>query len=223
MPNERPDQCSIDDSGPRVRLTVLAMTRGLALLVTLIPTLMLTLAEDQSRQNKLEGSDLFDVAPPILKQNLSTDRSSADAPGDAVARLEKKLEEAKGDAKGIERLCKNGVLSKVEMEQRLLKVMECEAELASARLAVGKGKVAELESGVASGESANNQLASAKAALKQLSEAAETATAKRERAQLEAAEANLHRQQQLLKLGVAGRSDLDRAEEKLTELKAQKH
>jgi hypothetical protein len=109
------------------------------------------------------------------------------------------------------------------MEQRLLKVLECEAELASARLAEGKGKVAELESGVPSGESANNQLASAKAALKQLSEAAETATAKRERAQLEAAEANLHRQQQLLKIGVAGRSDLDRAEEKLAELKAQEH
>ena len=65
----------------------------------------------------------------------------------------KKLEEAKGDAKGVERLCKNGVLSKVEMEQRLLKLMECEAELASARLAEAKGKVAELESGVASGES----------------------------------------------------------------------
>jgi multidrug resistance efflux pump len=199
------------------------MTRVLALLVALIPTVMLTLAEDQSRQNKSEGSDSFGVEPPILKQNLSTDRSAPDAPGDAVARLEKKLEEAKGDAKGVERLCKNGVLSKVEMEQRLLKVMECEAELASARLAEAKGKVAELESGVASGESAKDQLASTKAALKQLSEATEAAKAKRERAELEIAEANVRRQQQLLKLGVAGKSDVDRAEEKLAELKAQKH
>jgi multidrug resistance efflux pump len=123
----------------------------------------------------------------------------------------------------VERLCKNGVLSKVEMEQRLLKVMECETELASARLAEAKGKVAELESGVASSESAKDQLATAKAALKQLSEAAEAAMAKRERAELETAEANLHRQQQLLKLSVAGKSDLDHAEEKLAELKAQKH
>jgi multidrug resistance efflux pump len=137
--------------------------------------------------------------------------------------LAKKLEEAKGDAKGVERLCNNGVLSKVEMEQRLLKVTECEAELASARLAEAKGKVAELESGVASGESAKDQLAITKAAVKQLSEAAEAATAKRERAELEAAEANLHRQQQLLKLGLAGKPDLDRAEEKLAELNAQKH
>jgi multidrug resistance efflux pump len=199
------------------------MTRVLALLVALIPTLTLALAEDQSRRNKSEEPDSFDVEPPVLKQNLSTDRSAPEAPGDAVTRLEKKLEEAKGDTKGVERLCKIGVLSKVEMEQRLLKVIQCQAELANARLADAKQKVAELESAVASGESAKDQLASAKAALKQLSEAAEAATAKRDRAELEAAEANVRRQQQLLKLGVAGKSDVDRAEEKLAELKAQKN
>ena len=199
------------------------MARVLALLVALIPTVMLVLAEDQSRQNKSEERHSFGVESPVLKLNLSNDRSAPEAPDDAVVRLEKKLEEAKGDAKGVERLCKNGVLSKVEMEQRLLKVMVREAELASARLAEAKGKVAELESGVTSGESAKDQLATAKAALKQLSEAAEAAKAKRERAELEIAEANLHRQQQLLKLGVAGKSDVDRAEEKLAELNAQKH
>jgi multidrug resistance efflux pump len=199
------------------------MTRVLALLVALIPTVTLALAEDQSRRNKSEEPDSFDVEPPILKQNPLNDRSAPAAAGAAFARLERNLEEAKADAKGVERLCKNGVLSKVEMEQRLLKVIQCEAELASARLAYAKEKIAELESGVASGESTKDQLASAKAALKELSEAAEAATAKRERAELEAAEANVRRQQQLLKLGVAGKSDVDHAEEKLAELKAQKH
>ena len=199
------------------------MTRVLALLVALIPTVTLAPAEDQSRRNKSEEPASFGVESPILKVNLSNDRSAPEVPSDAVARSEKKLEEAKEDAKGVERLCKNGVLSKVEMEQRLLKVMECEAELASARLAEAKGKVAELESGVASSERAKDQLATAKTALKQLSEAAEAAMAKRERAELETAEANIHRQQQLLKLAVAGKSDLDRAEEKLAELKVQKH
>jgi multidrug resistance efflux pump len=80
-----------------------------------------------------------------------------------------------------------------------------------------------MESGVASGESAKDELASAKAAVKQLNEAAEVATAKRERAELEAAEANFRRQQQLLKLGVSGKSDVDRAKEKLAKLKAQKN
>ena len=49
------------------------------------------------------------------------------------------------------------------------------------------------------------------------------ARAKRERAELEAAEANVRRQQQLLKLGLAAQSDVDGAEEKLAELKAQKN
>ena len=192
------------------------------------PTGALALAEDQSRRDKSEESDRasagsFDVEPPILKQNLFNNRSPPLAAGDAVARLEKNVEEAEGDVKGMERLGKIGVLSKVEMEQRLFKLIQYEAELASARFAYAKEKIAELESGVAVGESTKDELASAQAALEQLSEAAEAATAKRERAELEAAEANVRRQQQLLKLGVAGKSDVDQAEEKLTELKARKH
>ena len=123
----------------------------------------------------------------------------------------------------MERLCKNGVLSKVEMEQRLLKVMQCEAELANSRLAEANWKVGELESQVASGESTRDQLATAKTALKQLNATAEAANAKRERAELETAEGNVRRQRQLLKLGLAAKSDVERAEEKLTELKTQKN
>ena len=57
----------------------------------------------------------------------------------------------------------------------------------------------------------------------QLIEAAQLAVAKRERAELEFAEANLRRQQKLLKLGSAHKSDVTRAEEKLAELKAPKN
>jgi multidrug resistance efflux pump len=199
------------------------MTRVLALLVTLFPAVTLTLAQDQSRPNKSEESNSFNTERPILKQKLSDDGSTPEASGAAVARLQTKLEEAKRDAKGVEGLCKHGVLSKLEMEQRLLKVIQCEAELASTRLAEAKQKIADLQPDVASGESAKDQLASAKAALKQLSEAMKAAKAKRERAELEAAEANVRRQQQLLKLGLAAQSDVDGAEEKLAELKAQKN
>ena len=101
------------------------MTRVLALLVTLFPAVPLTLAEDQSRPNKSEESNSFSVELPILKQDLSGDHSAPEAPGAAVARLETKLEEARRDVKGVEGLCKRGVLSKTEMEQRLLNVIEC--------------------------------------------------------------------------------------------------
>ena len=80
------------------------MTRVLALLVTLFPAVELTLAEDQSRSNKSEESNPFSVELPILKQDLSGDRLAPEAPGAAVARLETKLEEAKRDAKSVERL-----------------------------------------------------------------------------------------------------------------------
>ncbi len=63
----------------------------------------------------------------------------------------------------------------------------------------------------------------AKAALAQLIVAAEAAVAKRDSAELESAESNLRRQQRLLKLGSAHKSDVINAEEKLAELKAPKN
>jgi hypothetical protein len=199
------------------------MTRALALPVALLATVMLALAADPSPQTKSDEPDAFDIEPPILKQNLSGEPSSAVGTPDAdVARLEKKLERAKQSAAGAERLCKIGVLAKVEVEQRLLKVVRCEADLANARLARAKEEVATEEAQVTAGESTKAELETAKATLTLLTEAAQVAAAKRERAELESAEANLRRQQKLLKLGSAEKSDVARAEEKLAELKAPK-
>jgi hypothetical protein len=193
------------------------MTRMLALPVTLLALAMAVWAVDQSAENKSEEPDSFDVEPPILKQNLSDEPS----PNGDLARLEKQLERAKQNAAGAERFYKIGVLAKMEVEQRLLKVMRCESNLANARVARAKEELAEKESQLATGEITRDELESMKTALAQLTEAAQAATAKRERAELEAAEANLGRQQKLLKLGIGQKSDVTRAEEKLAELKAQ--
>jgi hypothetical protein len=195
------------------------MTRILALPVTLLALAMAVLATDQSAENKSEEPDSFDVEPPILKQNLSDEP----LPNGDIPRLEKQLERAKQNAAGAERLCKIGVLAKVEVEQRLLKVVRYESDLANARVARAKEELAEKESQLATGEITRDELESMKTALAQLTEAAQAATAKRERAELEAAEANLRRQQKLLKLGIGQKSDVTRAEEKLAELKAQKN
>ena len=194
------------------------MARIFALPVTLLALTMAVWAADQSADNKSEEPESFDVEPPILKQNLSDEP----LPNSDRARLEKQLERAKQNAAGAERLYKIGVLAKMEVEQRLLKVVRCESDLANARVARAKEELAEKESQFATGEITRDELESMKTALAQLTEAAQVATAKRERAELEAAEANLRRQQKLLKLGIAGKSDVDRAEEKLAELKAQK-
>jgi hypothetical protein len=133
------------------------------------------------------------------------------------------LERAKRNADGAERLYKIGVLARVEVEQRLLRVVRTESDLANARVAQAKEKVAEKESRVASAETSKDEFDAAKAALAQLTEAAQVALAKRERAELEAAEVNVRRQQKLLRLGSARESDVTRAEEKLAELRAPKN
>jgi multidrug resistance efflux pump len=202
-----------------IRGKLVKMTRIFALPVTLLALTMAVWAADQSADNKSEEPESFDVEPPILKQNLSDEP----LPDGDMARLEKQLERAKQNAAGAERLYKIGVLAKMEVEQRLLKVIRCESDLANARVARAKEELTEKESQLASGEITRDELESVKTALTQLTEAAQVATAKRERAELEAAEANLRRQQKLLKLGVGQKSDVTRAEQKLAELKAQKN
>ncbi|SRR6266480_2331347 len=198
------------------------MIRAVALQVALLAVANMALAADQSSNSDEPGE--FDIEPPILKQNLSNEPLSSKASPEAeVARLEKQFQLAKQIAASAARLYKIGVLSKAEMEQRLLKVIQCECNLAIARLAFCEEQTAALESLVASGENAKDELAQARADLAQLTEAAGIASAKRERAELEAAELNLRRQQKLLKLGVARESDVTRAEEKLAELRSQKN
>ena len=196
------------------------MIRAIALPVTFLTGAILALAADQSSNSADPGE--FDIEPPVLKQNLSDELAEAGTPDGDIARCEKKLERAKQSATGAERLWKIGVLAKVEVEQRALKVIKCEAELASARVAQAKERVGDQELRLASGETTKQELDAAKAALAQLIEAAQTAVAKRESAELESAEANLRRQQRLLKLGSAHKSDVSNAEEKLAELKAPK-
>ena len=193
----------------------------MALPVTLLTSAMIAFAADQS-SNSVEPGE-FDVEPPILKQNLSDELADSATPDGDVARCEKKLERARRNAEGAERLWKIGILAKVEVEQRAVKAIKCEAELATARVIQAKETVAEQESRVASGAATKQELEVAKTALTQLIDAEQKAVAKREGAELEFAEANLRRQQRLLKLGSAHRSDVTNAEEKLAELKTPKN
>jgi hypothetical protein len=200
------------------------MTRILALLVTIIATALAAFAADELPRNESSEPDAFDIEPPLLKQNLSTEPlPTTSSPGDLDVQLEKQLDRAEKNASGAERLYKIGVLAKVEVEQRALKVVRLQSDLANAQLARAKDDLAAQESQVGAGESTKDELEAAKAALAQLTEAAQAAAAKRERAELDAAEANVRRQQKLLALGSAHKSDVNRAQEKLAELKAQKN
>src|SRR5438045_8872404 len=125
------------------------MIRAIALPVMFLISAMMALAADQSSNSDEPGE--FDIEPPILKQNLSDELAEIGTPDGDIARCEKKLERAKRNAAGAERLWKVGVLAKVEVEQRALQAIKCEAELASARVARAQGTVAQQESRVTSG------------------------------------------------------------------------
>ena len=193
--------------------------------VTVVATALAALAADEPPPDDSDVS--FDVEPSLLIPNRSDERLPASAaatpaPDVDLARLEKDFQRAKRNAAGAERFCKIGALSKVEAEQRALRAIRLDSDLANARLAQAKAELAAQESQLAAGESTKDELEAAKATLAQLTEAAQIAASKRERAELDAAEANVHRQQKLLALGSAHKSDVNRAQEKRAELKAPK-
>ena len=192
------------------------MLRDVALLAVIAVTA--TFAQNDGAKQE---PDSFDVEPPLLIPNR--DDASLPGPDADLAKLEKDVDRAKRNATGAEHLYRIGVISRVEVEQRALRVVRLESDLANSRLERLKEQAAALQSRVAGGEAVGDELEGAKTELARLTEAAQTAAAKRERAEIDAAEANVRRQQKLLALGSARKSDVGRAEQKLAELKAQKN
>jgi hypothetical protein len=177
-------------------------------------------------ESTTDNVDSFDIEPPLLIPNRGNEPLPGVAAPDAdvdLAQLEKNLERAERNAGGAERLYKIGALSKVEAEQRALRVVRLKSDLENARLARAKQDVVQKEKQVAAGEIAKEQLAEAETLLAHAIEAAHAAAVERERAELEAAKTNLQRQQKLLALGSARKSDVARAEQKLAELKTPKN
>jgi hypothetical protein len=188
----------------------------------------LTAALGAEELPKHDSDESFEVEPPLLiptRSNKSLpDAITAGKPASNLDpdRLEKELERAKKNAAGAERLFKIGVLAKVEVEQQALRVVRLQSGLENARLAQAKRELAQQEQRLAAGEISKADLFQAEVTLARAIEAAHAAAERRERAELEAAELNLRRQQKLLALGSGRKSEVARAEQKLAELKAPK-
>lgn len=196
------------------------MSRGLAFFSSAAFVVTVFAQEGSTTDNV----DSFDIEPPLLipnRENEPLPEGTASASPSAVdlAQLEHNLERAMRNAEGAERLYRIGALSKVEAEQRALRAVRLKSDLENARLARAKQDIVQKEKQVAAGEIAKGELAEAETLLARAIEAAHAAAAKGERAELEAAETNLRRQQKLLALGSARKSDVARAEQKVAELK----
>ena len=114
------------------------MRRVLTLPVTVVATALAALAADEPPPDESDVS--FDVEPPLLIPNRSDEplpasAAATPAPDVDLAQLEKDFQRARRNAAGVERFCKIGALSKVEAEQRALRAIRFESDLANARLA----------------------------------------------------------------------------------------
>jgi hypothetical protein len=199
------------------------MTRILAFPLSVFLAASL-LAEEELPQ---EPNEPLDIEPPLLIQEIprrSPQSSTPEiAPDFDPERIQVALDKAKKGALAGERLFKSGVIAKVEAENRSMKVIRLETELAQARLELARQGVASQQSRFDAGEISQSELETAKAALATATNAAQSAEAKRDRAELDAALLNLSRQKKLLALGSGRKSEVSRAEEKVAALQQQKN
>lgn len=184
-------------------------------LVTAI--LITTILAQESPQNEKS----FEVEPPLLvPPGELVPANAADAPGPpaTVETLQKRLQRSKESAAAGLRLVKVGAIAKVEGEQRALRVLRLEAELAEAELAIAQEQVATKKKRREAGEIGQAELDASSVALAQAEATAQGARTKYDQAQLDAAALGLRRQRQLYAVGSARKSDVARAEEKLATL-----
>lgn len=194
------------------------MVRRFAFLVVVFLAASL-LAEEELPQ---DPSEPLDIEPPLLIQEIPTRNPGQSTPGIAgdldPERVQIALEKAKKSAAAGERLFRSGVIAKVDAENRALKVVRLEAELANARLEVAKQTVAKQQLRLEAAEIPRSELEIAQAAVVAATNEAAAATAGREKAELDAARLNLSRQKKLLALGSGRKSEVSRAEEKVAAL-----
>lgn len=162
----------------------------------------------------------FEVEPPLLVPPGDS-KESADETSEAqpdAAQLARQLDRAQKSAASAERLVKIGVLAEVEAEQRAMRVVRLEAEVAKAQMVAAQAEVTLQRTRQAAGQTSQADLDAALATLTRASAVAQTAEESYRKAQLDAAALNLRRQKRLLAQGSARKSDVARAEEKLAAL-----
>jgi len=200
------------------------MMRSLAFPLSLFLAASL-LAEDEL---PADPDEPLDIEPPLLIQGTpNRDRVPATTPEVAPEldpdRIQVALENARKNAVSGERLYRSGVIAKVEAENRALKVIRLESDLANARLEVAKQTVATQQTRFEANEISQSDLEMAKSALVAAMNEVASAASRREKAELDAALLNLNRQKKLLARGSGRKSEVSRAEERVAALQQQKN
>jgi hypothetical protein len=172
-----------------------------------------------------DPEEAMDIEPPLLIQESPNRNLVYTTPGGPEEKpqpdpdlIAASLEKAKKSAASGERLYKSGIIAKVDAENRALKVVRLEAELAGAKMELAKQNSAALEARLEAGEIAASELETAKSIEVAATKEAELAAQKKEKSELDAAMLNLRRQQKLLAMGSGRKAEVSRAQEKVSSL-----
>src|SRR5256714_11361244 len=113
--------------------------------------------------------ETMDIEPPLLIQEAPNRNVVYARPDGADAKPQRNpdeiaamLEKAKKSAAGGERLFRSGIIAKVDAENRVLKVLRLEAELAEANLELAKQNVAAQQTRLEAGEIPETEVETAK-------------------------------------------------------------
>jgi hypothetical protein len=196
------------------------MMRFIALLLMLAFAAALPAQEDLPKD-----PEPMDIEPPLLIQEAPNQNIVYTSPGtpdqkppadpDQIAAT---LEKAKKSAASGERLYKGGIIAKVDAENRALKVIRLEADLAEAKLELAKQNVLAQQARLEAGEISQSEIETAQLLAAAAMREAESASAKKEKAELDAAMLNLQRQKKLLAMGSGRKAEVNRAQEKVSAL-----
>jgi hypothetical protein len=193
------------------------MLRGVAFAIVFA---LAAVAFAQEDLPKADPTDDLEIEPPLLIKDGKplVPLPSADALANDPQQLEAALEKAKRVAKASERQFKAGIISQVQAEDRALKVVRLERDLANARLDAAKQEHADKQQQFDDSKIAQAEVRQAANAERAAAEAARVATENLHQAEVDAARANVERQKKLLALGSGHKGDVNRAMEKLSQL-----
>ncbi len=136
-----------------------------------------------------------------------------------VDRAKTELDRAQRKEQRWQKLLKTGVLSRVEAEACVLATARARARYEKARVAAQQRALDELRKRVAGGQLSADTASAAESALKTAQTMAAAAEANLQRTELLLAETNVDRQRRLLTLGVGSKTQLQRAESVLLQIK----
>ena len=199
--------------------------KGSLALVLLLAIPFIAFGQADLPESDGDDYDSFEVEPPLLPQirDAGSEKSTAGQVTGSnrdPAELEKLVERAKRVALEAEKLYKRGVLSRVEVELRQLRIIRLKSDLEKARLERAKADLAIAQTRFEMKEISKEELATVQQTVETAEQTAEAASLARDRAEIAAAETNLKRQRKLAAMGSARPSDVAKAERRLADLKA---